>query len=368
MQKKEHFIHTLSISGAIIDAQGNVIHANQHIADLFGYTFEEFHNLNVLKDIAKDSSGTAELPKDDKSWIRTRTQDRHKNGELVDHEVFIVPLINYPEQYGKFFILAVDVDNVKYLEDELAQLNRELEVKVEERTNELLNTEVHSQFTYLLRGLRHNLNTPLGNLKLSWELIKERFLDDQSKLSDADSELLDLMENQINKLLTTSLMISDLLIENRKATNLTQLNLKEYLTYLQPLCEDAFPLISLKIDVADDHFITANHIDLKDIIFQCLKNSQVHGYANKNGRVIFSSKIFQHKLIFSIIDDGNGLSSDMIQEVFKPFSNLKSIGGIGLTLVQQIMIQVFSGDCRIYSPPNSNEAKKGFEVQLIFVQ
>lgn len=98
--------------------------------------------------------------------------------------------------------------------------------------------------------------------------------------------------------------------------------------------------------------LTADEKLITQLIINLIKNSIESINNKKNGRIQIKAFLsFQNDIILQVIDNGIGISADLIDKVFIPFFTTKENGsGIGLSLSRQIM-KLHGGTISVFSKP-----------------
>ena len=109
---------------------------------------------------------------------------------------------------------------------------------------------------------------------------------------------------------------------------------------LKPLADKKNIDFKLNCDIDEEQEIVADKSEIKRVIINLCGNAV--NYTNKNGHVEVMAKLQSGDLIFSVIDDGNGIPKEDIPKLFNRFSQgttkKRSTGtGLGLYLSRQII-------------------------------
>ncbi|MFC3123134.1 sensor histidine kinase [Agaribacter flavus] len=105
--------------------------------------------------------------------------------------------------------------------------------------------------------------------------------------------------------------------------------------------------------------IFADHQLVEQILINLLNNAI--DACEKNGQIKLRGKLQKSNVIVEIIDDGCGMDSHVLTQVFTPFYTTKRTGtGIGMSLVRQIMY-AHGGQVTL-----SSERNRGTKVSLVF--
>jgi two-component system, NtrC family, nitrogen regulation sensor histidine kinase NtrY len=100
--------------------------------------------------------------------------------------------------------------------------------------------------------------------------------------------------------------------------------------------------------------ITADEQLIEQVLINLIKNS-IHALENTQDKKKIQLKAYQNKrdkIIFQVIDNGQGIIKEVIDKIFIPFFTTKSTGsGIGLSLSKQIM-RLHGGTINVISEPD----------------
>lgn len=272
---------------------------------------------------------------------------------------------------------AINANAFKESEIKLKTLNEELEQKIQDRTEQLVESEKMGALGGLVAGIAHEVNTPLGigitassTLTEITENIKKQMKD--GRLSEEvfvrflqDSE-------ELLFLLNTNLTRAADLIKNFKQTavdhsdqNIHLFNLDETIKHL---------LLSLKPEIAK-HNVTIN-LSVKDelsvysypsawvqIVTNLILNSCKHGFANISKPMININIEMDHqKLSLNYSDNGIGIPKENLTKVILPFYTTargKGGTGLGMSIIYNLVTEQLKGKLDLYSDVN-----KGLKVVI----
>ena len=236
-------------------------------------------------------------------------------------------------------VLFSDITEFKDTEQKLKEYQHTLEEKVEKRTLEL--TRSNSELEHFAYVASHDLREPLRMITSFLQLLERQYT---NKLDKNAHEYIDFavdgakrLDNMINDLLEYSQVKS---MERKLVPVDTEEVLKE-------------TLINLKIPIEENHAIITHDplptiIGDKEILIQLFQNlisNSIKYRSNETPKIHISNKDEQNKHLFSILDNGIGMSVDHLERIFTIFQRLHSKEeyegtGIGLAIAQKIVHQL----------------------------
>ncbi len=274
----------------------------------------------------------------------------------------------------------------------MEQLNAELEVRVQERTDELehananllqtisqleqtqhslVQSEKLSALGSMVAGVAHELNTPLGNARIVLSTHEEQLVQVKADLAagklsrskfeaffDQSVQMVQLalraIDTSVNLVGSFKQVARDQASEARRVFDLAQ-TIEDLLASLRPrfkrqpweILVDVPPGIEL------DSFPGA----LGQVLLNLVMNSVIHGFDNReHGRITITAKNAAKRdaVILGVADDGVGIAPDHVGRVFDPFFTTKlgkGGSGIGLNISYRIVTKVLGGTIRVDSTP-----------------
>ncbi|WP_040205949.1 sensor histidine kinase [Neobacillus jeddahensis] len=97
----------------------------------------------------------------------------------------------------------------------------------------------------------------------------------------------------------------------------------------------------IELNVAEDYYISANNIEIKQLLINIIKNAIE---ASKTGDVVLvTARMVNHFVEIKVIDHGSGMSEEEVASLGTPFYSLKSKGtGLGMMICFNI-IEKYNG-------------------------
>lgn len=287
------------------------------------------------------------------------------------------------ERFQGFRGTTINITALKDAQFQLEQLNRNLEITVQKRTEDLekslnqlrqtqtqlIESEKLAALGGLVAGVAHEVNTPLGISVTAASIIKETTKD----LNDA-FRAQTLTSTQFAQLMEQMTSSGDMLEQNlHRAANLVR-DFKQ--TAVDQVSEkrDTFTVISVlnslmaslhtktrKVPVIPvvegDSALTMNSLPgvLTQIISNLVVNSVTHAFDQQPDpqiRILFRQE--EDRIIFEYFDNGSGIEKNLHQKIFEPFYTTKrgkGGSGLGLNLVFNLVHQKLKGSLEFYSEP-----------------
>lgn len=288
--------------------------------------------------------------------------------------------------------IAAEMERQKF-EESLEELNSTLELKVQNRTQELtttlerltktqqqlVETEKMAALGRLVAGVAHEVNTPLGVAITAQSLMSSKFKEFTDKL---DQEALTLQDmNKYRELTDKSLKLqgfnlnnAKVLIENFKRTAADQhimaeedIILNDYYQNVVSTLSSVLQKKSASIELDIDKSIRVRtlpgiHVQ---ILTNLIDNSIKHGFSNNiNNKITITARQIADKTVqVNFADNGKGLNPQMFHQVFEPFyTTARHEGGtgLGMSIIYNLITQSLKGEVSLLS------TQPGFHLQYTF--
>jgi two-component system NtrC family sensor kinase len=261
---------------------------------------------------------------------------------------------------------AIAIENARAF-DEIAQLNKTLEARVDERTRELRDTQaqlVQSEkmrsLGQLVAGVAHELNNPIGFVHANLQLLDEyvtRLLQ-----RDLDPEKRRRTQEAISKLLARSRegtervkrIVQDLRTFSRTdQAELQQVKLDDEIERTLALIEPRLKGIEVVRDYGELPPVRCFAGQLNQVFLNLLMNAC--DALDGRGTIRITTRAEQPGVMLRFEDDGPGMPPDVMSRIFEPFFTTKAVGkgtGLGLSLSHGIVAR-HGGHMEVDSRPGA---------------
>lgn len=242
--------------------------------------------------------------------------------------------------------------------------------KLEQATNQLVQSEKLASLGSLVAGFAHELNTPLGNSLMVASTLSTRideFADQLNAGALRKQALLDFVEQsrQAAALLQRNSQRAADLIGNFKEVAVDQTSMRrrsfdlrqaldEVLSALQPKLRHTGH--HLEVTVAPGIVLESYPGPIEQIITNLLANSLLHGFEGISAGTIRidAEVVADARVALTYADDGVGIDKADAKRIFDPFytTKLGSGGsGLGLYIVYNLTTGVLGGTIKLSSTP-----------------
>lgn len=283
-------------------------------------------------------------------------ESTEKDAFSEDNEKLVTTLANLAssaiQNATLFEKLNIELKERTRAEKEVEKLNKDLELRVEQRTEELraINKELQS-FVY---SISHDLRAPLRSITGFSEIISRRHKD---SLNEEGQEYFGYIVEASHYM---GNLINDLLQFSRLARNPLSkkpVNLEEVLdTVQQNLSQDikekkANIIISGKMPV-----INGDRSLVSQIFSNLMQNSIKYHRPGVNPEIVLSGKEDNNSVIIEVQDNGQGIPEEHFEKIFDIFQRLHTDEypgtGIGLAIVKKA-VTALGGSIYLESEVNS---------------
>lgn len=227
--------------------------------------------------------------------------------------------------------------------------------RIEETHERLMQSEKLASLGNLVRGMAHEMNTPLGNAVSLSSLMDENIRETRERFENNQLSKV-MLEHYFEKQASaTALMQSSLtrsvdlinafrsiaLYVQSKETQNFSLNqfLKDFVTAIQPSVRHR-----IYLNIQEEISYSGNTEHFYTLFYELVKNTVDHGYReNEVGRIDISARIENEWLIINFSDEGKGIGPENKNRIFDPFFTTKwgtGHSGLGLFNVYNLVLSL----------------------------
>lgn len=256
------------------------------------------------------------------------------------------------------------LDNLQTANTELENWSKQLEYKVQKKSeelssvqNELIQIERIASLGKLSASVAHELNNPLSGILIYTKLIYK-----QLSNPELDNSKRETMLKHLKFIESETKRCGDIV---RGLLDFSHKDQTEHApSHLHDILSSTYDLMKHPMKIANISFITNftakyDHVScspnqIKQVCLAMLVNSKEAMPPAANGEVIIqTSNPDDDSVIFEIIDNGKGIAKENIQHIFEPFFSTKHEAsgiGLGLAIVHGI-VSSHNGTIKVDSDP-----------------
>ena len=221
-----------------------------------------------------------------------------------------------------------------------AAIQKEVAIKEKERTNiEIQNEKFKAN---ILRSLSHDIKTPLTAIQTGSSLL----LDSYEKIDEATKK--SMLQDMSKESMRLSNYLENLLAMTRFSANEFKVNKKKEL--VSDILDEAVTDVKehlgnhrIKVILLDDSLtVNLDYALIEQVLRNLINNAIFH---SRSDSIIEISAVEENlNIVFSIIDDGGGLSKEVLDNLFLEFSSIAFKqgdhyrgSGLGLSICKSIV-------------------------------
>lgn len=353
-----------AIGMALVGLDGHWLRVNHALCQMIGYSEQEllgltFQDITHPDDLDSDLDFVAQLLAGKTDHYQMEKRYFHKNGHVVWILLSVSLILDAQHNPIHFVSQLEEITERKLAEEEIRKLNEELEVKVQERTQalldaqeELMRNEKLAVLGQIAGSVGHELRNPLGVMSNAVYFL-------QTVLSDADEttkEYLDIIKSEIAG---SERIVSDLLDAVRtKPPQSATVDVRELINQTLHRCILP-PSVALELDIPE--ILSPLRVDAMQIqqVFRNLISNGVEAMPEGGKLKIRASEDKQTKSItISVRDGGIGMTPEQLRKLFQPLFTTKARGiGLGLVVVKNLT-QANGGGVAVESTPGRGSVFK----------
>jgi PAS domain S-box-containing protein len=268
----------------------------------------------------------------------------------------------------------IDVTEHKLSQINLAELNQQLEFKVEARTlelkkamSQLAQAEKMVALGSLVAGVAHELNTPIGNMLTAASTLRDMGQELNQKFSSGAIRRSEMIANirtvqEASELIERNAARAAKLVTDFKEVAVGQsgrsLQLFNLRQIVQSVTARMKPILDatthqLKIDIPADIEMLSHIEPLEQILGHFITNSLQHAFKGaQTGTIHISAHREGEDVILAYGDNGCGVPKNHLLRLFDPYFSTKfgqGGSGLGLYIVYNLVVGVFGGSIKVES-------------------
>jgi PAS domain S-box-containing protein len=261
-------------------------------------------------------------------------KDTVNNG--IDLHVSLVPLKDENQQVYAVMTVGMDVTELKKAQKQIQEMNHDLEMKIQQRTEELqvANSELEA-FSY---SVSHDLRAPLRSINGYAKMLEE----DYSAVLDADGlRVLGTVQKNAKRM---GMLIDDLL----SFSQLGRMEVKRVFVDMKKIVDSLIPELTehayqnTNVLVEDLHPANADIALIKQVLINFISNALKYSSRKEHPVVIIKSVLDREEIVYSVRDNGTGFNMEYSHKLFNVFQRLHSAAefegtGVGLAIVKRIV-------------------------------
>lgn len=328
----------------IIDAKGNIEQVNPACENMVGLSADALTKMKI-QEIAYTDNPL--LNKSQKSSVKSAILGLScENSEFLLRDLYIRNVVTEEAIPVEINFAALSSDESEMERFVGVIRNFSVQKETERLRDDFIATLTHDLRTPLLAAiqtLKFFIDGSLGDLKDQQKVLLTTMLQSNEDLLGLVNALLEVYRFESGKLslCKTVFNVKDLI--------------KQCYDELEPLSVKKNISFNLTCDFDDDVLIDADRAEIKRVIINLCGNAL--NYTNKGGTIEIIAKIVSNGLMFSVVDNGNGIPKEDIPHLFMRFSQgtckKRSTGtGLGLYLSRQI-IEAHGGKIWVESKVNT---------------
>jgi signal transduction histidine kinase len=257
--------------------------------------------------------------------------------ELASYGLLIFVMFQATIISRKFSIAFIEMERLSV---ELKSLTENLERKVHERTLRLEDAMIElekfaesrkrlSAIGEMVSAIVHDIKNPMATIKSFAELACEQDIEEEQR-----KEYLDLVVREIDRLSDLTYDILDF-SKGRIHLDLSPVHLEEFQKEIYHFLKFDFDQSQIKFQIESNWngVVNLDKERMRRVLINLANNArEAMSGVNKNYQFTIKFQKIGDKLQIDVIDNGPGISPEVVDKIFKPFSSEGKAKGTGLGL------------------------------------
>lgn len=283
--------------------------------------------------------------------------DQRKNGNFFWNRTSIFPIRGSEGSLRYYVVFQNDISVLKKVQMERESLLQEIQ------ENQRLKS-----LGILVAGLAHEINNPLGVALTATSHVSQTAASMRNQIENLQpQQLTEFLQDEetAHQLIFENLQRASELVRgfkdiavDRSQDEIREIHLQSYLHSIEqsliPILKRAHCLLKLNID--PDIKLQTHAGSLGQLVTNLILNATIHAFSGITDRQIIVEACQEDTMIsLKIIDNGNGIPSSVIPNLFIPFFTTNRAhggSGLGLYISRQIAVDVMKGSLRVENLPD----------------
>ena len=355
--------------------EGRFIMANPALLKILGYdTVDELKNIDIIKD------GYV-FPDERYKFVN------HLNlhGKIINNEVYWKKkdgteilisesgraVYDYDGKVKYYEGFLEDITKRKFAEEQIINMNKELEKRVEERTNQLKEVlqdvqlakdevaasldkekDLNEMKSRFISMISHEYRTPLTIILTSTYILEQLAADVEDDMFGRNIEKIRKTVSNMTKLLDDILAINKA-ESNILTMNITQISMNDIIeSIISELTSSDEINRNFIVEYSPKNIFIYSDPDLVKKIIQNIISNAIN-FSEDNSQITISLYYKIDELIVKIKDNGIGIPSNDILKIYTPFYRCENVGqvsgaGLGMTIAKKAL-EKMQGDISVQS-------------------
>lgn len=240
--------------------------------------------------------------------------------------------------------MAELADSFNQMTQRFQEIARDLETQVNERSRQLVRSERLAGVGFLAAGVAHEINNPLSAISMAAESLESRLLDLLNQADPDDAKIvrqyLSMMQTEAERCRQITARLLDF-SRGRDSTR-TQTDVTHVVEEVVSMVQFLSKYRDKKIEFArtSSCYAEINGPEIKQVVLNLVANGLDAMDSGQTMRIEVAEQT--DRVCLKFIDEGCGMTSDTIDNIFEPFFTQKKVGqgtGLGLSISHRIVAE-----------------------------